>query len=89
MMKATIAGFAQMTRILKELAAELCQGRLVFTLEGGYNLRVVASSTKATFDVFLGNSEIDDPLGKASAATKPGGFDEHIATIRRIHHLKT
>jgi acetoin utilization deacetylase AcuC-like enzyme len=89
MMKATIAGFAQMTRILKELAAELCQGRLVFTLEGGYNLRVVASSTKATFDVLLGNAEIDDPLGKASAATKPGGFDEHIATIRRIHHLKT
>lgn len=89
MMKATIAGFAQMTRILKELAAELCQGRLVFTLEGGYNLRVVASSTKATFDVLLGNSEIDDPLGKASAATKPGGFDEHIATIRRIHQLKT
>ena len=89
MMKATITGFAQMTRILKELAAELCQGRLVFTLEGGYNLRVVASSTKATFDVLLGNSEIDDPLGEASAATKPGGFDEHIATIRRIHHLKT
>ena len=89
MMKVTITGFAQMTRILKELAAELCQGRLVFTLEGGYNLRVVASSIKATFDVLLGNSEIDDPLGKASAATKPGGFDEHIATIRRIHHLKT
>ena len=89
MMKATITGFAQMTRILKELAAELCEGRLVFTLEGGYNLRVVASSTKATFDVLLGNSEIDDPLGKASAATKPTGFDEHIATIRRIHHLKT
>jgi len=89
MMKATITGFAQMTRILKELAAELCQGRLVFTLEGGYNLRVVASSIKATFDVLLGNSAIDDPLGKAPAATKPGGFDEHIATIRRIHHLKT
>jgi acetoin utilization deacetylase AcuC-like enzyme len=87
MMKATITGFAQMTRILKELAAELCQGRLVFTLEGGYNLRVVASSIKATFDVLLGNSEIDDPLGKASTATKPGGFDEHIETIKRIHHV--
>src|SRR4030042_1941858 len=89
MMKATITGFAQMTRILKERGAKLCQGRLVFTLEGGYNLRVVASSRKATFGVLLGNSEIEDPLGKASAATKPGGFDEHIATIRRIHHLKT
>ena len=86
-MKVTITGFAQMTTILKELAAELCQGRLVFTLEGGYNLRVVASSIKATFDVLLGNLEIDDHLGKASVARKPGGFDEHIETIKRIHHV--
>jgi acetoin utilization deacetylase AcuC-like enzyme len=86
-MKVTITGFAQMATILKELAAELCQGRLVFTLEGGYNLRVVASSIKATFDVLLGNLEIDDHLGKASVARKPGGFDEHIETIKRIHHV--
>jgi acetoin utilization deacetylase AcuC-like enzyme len=88
MMRVTITGFAQMTIILKELAAELCQGRLVFTLEGGYNLRVVASSIKATFDVLLGNSDIDDPLGKASMARKPEGFDEHIEEIKRIHHLE-
>ena len=88
MMKVTITGFAQMATVLKGLAAELCQGRLVFTLEGGYNLRVVASSIKATFDVLLGNLEIDDPLGKASVARKPEGFDEHIEAIKRIHHLE-
>ncbi len=87
MMKVSIAGFVQMTRILKELAAELCQGRLVFSLEGGYNLRVVAASIKATLDVLLGNSGIDDPLGKASLARKPEGFDEHIEAIKRIHRL--
>ncbi len=87
MMTATITGFAQMALILKELAAELCQGRLVFTLEGGYNLRVVASSIKAIFDVLLGNSEIEDPLGKASVARKPEGFDEHIEAIKRTHHV--
>jgi len=87
MMRVSVKGFAQMVMILKELAAELCQGRLVFTLEGGYNLRVVASSVKAVFDVLLGNSEIDDPLGKASMARKPEGFDEHIEEIKRIHHL--
>ncbi|HEY4711564.1 MAG TPA: histone deacetylase [Dehalococcoidia bacterium] len=87
MMRVTITGFAQMAMILKELAAELCQGRLVFTLEGGYNLQVVASSIKAVFDVLLGNSEIDDPLGKVSVARKPEGFDEHIEAIKRIHHI--
>jgi len=88
MMRVSITSFAQMSMILKELAAELCQGRLVFTLEGGYNLRVVAASTKAIFDVLLGNSEIDDPLGKASTARKPQGFDEHIEKIKGIHRLE-
>jgi acetoin utilization deacetylase AcuC-like enzyme len=88
MMRVSVTGFAQMVMILKELAAELCQGRLVFTLEGGYNLQVVASSIKAVFDVLLGNSEVDDPLGKASMARKPEGFDEHIEAIKRIHHLE-
>jgi len=88
MMRVTITGFAQMEVILKELADELCQGRLVFTLEGGYNLQVVASSIKATFDVLLGNSEIDDPMGKAPAESKPGGFDKHIEVIKRIHYIR-
>ncbi len=87
MMRVTVTGFAQMAMILRELAAELCQGRFIFSLEGGYNLRVVASSIKAIFDVLLGNSEIEDPLGKASMASKSGGFDEHIEAIKRTHHI--
>jgi acetoin utilization deacetylase AcuC-like enzyme len=87
MMRVSITGFAQMAIILKELAAELCQGRLVFTLEGGYNLRVVASSIKSTFDVLLGNSEMDDPIGRASVERKAEGFNEHIEAIKRIHHV--
>jgi acetoin utilization deacetylase AcuC-like enzyme len=86
-MRVTVTGFAQMAMILRELAAELCQGRLVFTLEGGYNLRVVASSIKAVFDALLGNSEIADPLGKPSMASKPGEFGQHIETIKRRHHI--
>jgi len=88
MMRASVKGFAQMVMILKELAAELCQGHLVFTLEGGYNLQVVASSIKDVFAVLMGNSEIDDPLGKASMARKPEGFDEHIEAIKRIHRIR-
>jgi acetoin utilization deacetylase AcuC-like enzyme len=87
MMRVSVQGFAQMAMILKKLAAKLCQGRLVFTLEGGYNLHVVAASIKAIFDVLLGNSEIDDPLGEASVLRKPEGFDKHIEQIKRLHHL--
>lgn len=87
MMGVSVQGFAQMVMVLKKLADELCQGHLVFTLEGGYNLEVVAASIKAIFDVLLGSSKIDDPLGQTSMARKPEGFDRHIEAIKRIHHI--
>jgi acetoin utilization deacetylase AcuC-like enzyme len=87
MMQVSIAGFAQIVTILKELAVELCQGRLVFTLEGGYNLQVAASATRAIFDLLLGSPEIVDPLGK-SPRVRHEGFDPHIEKIKKIHHLE-
>ncbi len=87
MMRVSVRGFAEMARILKELAGELCQGRLVFALEGGYNVRAVACSIKAVLDVLLGGSEVDDPLGKGPVVSKPGGFERHIEAIKRIHRL--
>ena len=37
-MQVTPPGVAYMTRVLLELAEELCDGKILFTLEGGYNL---------------------------------------------------
>jgi len=36
--RVTAAGIAYMTRVLVDLATELCQGKLLFTLEGGYSV---------------------------------------------------
>jgi len=43
----TPAGFASITRIVVDLARELCQGRLVSVLEGGYRLDGLAESVLA------------------------------------------
>jgi len=86
MMQASITGFAQMVEVLKSLASELCQGRLVLTLEGGYNLQVAGCAVRATFDVLLDSPEIVDPLGKPPRR-KPGGFERHIKRIKELHHL--
>ncbi|MEA3442975.1 MAG: histone deacetylase [Chloroflexota bacterium] len=85
-MQVSVTGFAQMVAVLKKLAAELCQGHLVFTLEGGYDLQVAALSVAATFDVLWDSPEIVDPLGKSSRL-KPGGFEEHIEKIKKIHRI--
>jgi acetoin utilization deacetylase AcuC-like enzyme len=87
MMQVSIRGFARMTLILKELASELCGGRLVFALEGGYNLQVLAPSVTASLEVLLGENEIYDPLGQPSMVRKPGGFGEHIERIKRIQNI--
>ena len=64
-MQVNITDFAQMIKIIKGLGDELCNDRLVFSLEGGYNLRVLVASVKATFDMLLDNTIIKDPLGKS------------------------
>ena len=85
MMQVSVTGFAQMVTMLKDLASELCSGRLIFTLEGGYNLEVAALSVAATFDAIWGKPVVDT-LGKSSAR-KPGGFDQHIEEIKKIHRI--
>jgi len=87
MMQVSVTGFAQMARIIKGLADELCGGRLVFTLEGGYNLTALAASVKATFDVLLGNASIEDPLGKSPRRLATPGIASLISKIMEIHNL--
>ena len=64
LMQVSVTGFAQMVKIIKGLGDELCDGRLVFSLEGGYNLTALAASIRATFDILLGNAAIEDPRGQ-------------------------
>jgi len=87
MMEVSVTGFAKMTEIIKGLVDELCSGRLVFTLEGGYSLDALAASVKATFDVLLGESKIEDPLGQPQPRFKPPDISPLIKAIKRIHNL--
>ena len=88
MMQMSVTGFAQIAKILKQLAIELCHGHLILTLEGGYNLQVAALGTKAIFDVLLGNTEIVDPLGKAPLTRKTVDFEQHLKRIKETHHIE-
>jgi acetoin utilization deacetylase AcuC-like enzyme len=87
MMQVSVTGFGQMARIIKGLADELCGGRLVFTLEGGYDLNALAASVKATFDILLGGTNIDDPLGQSPHSFGALNIDRLIGSIKEIHKL--
>jgi acetoin utilization deacetylase AcuC-like enzyme len=57
-MQVTPKGFARMTRRLLDLSEEVCQGRLLLTLEGGYHLEGLRLSTSAVLQELLGPSAL-------------------------------
>jgi acetoin utilization deacetylase AcuC-like enzyme len=59
-MSVTPDGFAGLTRILMEIARSSCDGKLVLTLEGGYNLQGLRDSVKAVLKELRGESAIKD-----------------------------
>jgi acetoin utilization deacetylase AcuC-like enzyme len=63
----TPAGFARMTRLLLQLAQEVCQGRILLTLEGGYHLEGLRLSVKAVLKELLGESILPEKQPPSSA----------------------
>jgi len=85
MMRISTAGYEYLTRTLREMADEFCHGRLVFTLEGGYDLEALARSIAATLQTLLGDEEINDLLGPSP---RPGmSIEDIIVQIKGIHRL--
>jgi acetoin utilization deacetylase AcuC-like enzyme len=87
LMQVSVAGFREMARVIRGLADELCEGRLVFVLEGGYHLGALAASIKATLDVLLGKASTDDPLGPSPRGATAPKIDQLLTQIKGIHAL--
>ena len=86
MMQVSTIGFAEMVKIVKGLADALCGGRAVFCLEGGYHPRALSCSVKATFDVLLGDADIEDPLGPSTGSEAPD-IAPLVKAIKEVHGL--
>jgi len=74
---------------IKQLARDLCGGRCVFFLEGGYNLSSLSYSVVDSFRAFLGEPSLatkfdnpailyEEPLAKVKQA---------IQRVKHIHSL--
>ncbi len=81
----TLTGYHWLCRSLIELAEELCQGRIVFTLEGGYNLDVLAPGVGNVFQALTGNSEPDDPVGPSPWAEPD--VSNLLTEVKKVHQL--
>jgi len=75
-------GFDSVTQRLVELANRLCQGRIVFVLEGGYDLEVLSAGVANLARILLGApEECDDPFGPS-----PRPSQDDLDYIRSLRH---
>ncbi len=84
MMQLSTTGYGYLTGVLRQMAEELCGGRLAFTLEGGYDLRALANSIAATIQTLLGE-EVEDPLGPPAHSGVP--IDDLLVHVKGVHRL--
>jgi acetoin utilization deacetylase AcuC-like enzyme len=53
-MSMTVSGFAVLASIVRSIALNTCNGKIAAVLEGGYHLKLLASSVSAILEVFSG-----------------------------------
>jgi acetoin utilization deacetylase AcuC-like enzyme len=83
----SLAGYNTLCHMLGEMADELCEGRLVYTLEGGYHLDVLAHAAANTFRTLLGRhyDQCSDPFGPSPYDEQP--VDDIVAHLRTFHSI--
>ncbi len=86
-MSLSCAGYRELVVMLRQAAEELCGGRLLFALEGGYDLTALAWSVRACLDVLLGNPFAPDPHGLVPASGDHPDVEPLLAAIRGMHRL--
>lgn len=85
-MRVSCAAYYELAFMLVELASELCNGRLVLALEGGYHEVGLPWSVRACFEALLGERWTPDPLGLPPARPAPD-IDGLLADVKQTHRI--
>ena len=79
-------GYYEIASLLRGLADELCDGRILFALEGGYDHTAISWSVQACLDALWGNAFNPDPLGPGPDVPPPD-IDVVLDAVKRAHGL--
>jgi len=82
-MRVSGEGYRAMAAIVRALADDECEGRLVFVLEGGYAASGLQEGTEAVLDVLL---QPDPPLlPKAADVVRGSPLERIVAGVVEVH----
>jgi acetoin utilization deacetylase AcuC-like enzyme len=85
-MRLTLTGYAHLTRELIKMSEKYCGGKIVFAMEGGYNLDALSHGMVNIAHALLGDDTVSDPLGLPRDQREPD-VKPLIARIKQIHGL--
>jgi acetoin utilization deacetylase AcuC-like enzyme len=81
----SLGGYDQLTRLLMGLADELCEGKIIFVMEGGYDLTALSYGWLNIANALLGKDTVNDPLGESPYEKPlPEKLFEQIKTIHQL-----
>ena len=81
----SLTGFDLISKKLIDIGDKICSGKIVFFLEGGYNLQVLKYAVANAVNRLLHLDFIEDPLGKSSL--REPEINKLISELVKIHKL--
>lgn len=81
----SLAAFARLARLLIAEAGKICDGRIVFVTEGGYDLEALSFGVANAVFALLGEGVVHDPLGSTQ---HDHPLDTLIQRLCKIHQIK-
>jgi acetoin utilization deacetylase AcuC-like enzyme len=86
MMSLSVDGYGALISRLRARAEELCGGKLIVALEGGYDLDAISWGVRRTVEVLLGETPTPDPLGPSPDPSAPD-ISGLLAELCTLHEL--
>lgn len=86
-LRLTCEGYAGLVRRLMLAAVEMCHGRIVVALEGGYNLTALSWCVRNSIETLMGIETTPDPVGAPPPAPAPD-ITPLVAAVRDLHGLR-
>lgn len=86
-MRLSLGGYDWLARQCLELAKQVCAGKVVFLMEGGYDLHALSHGWCNIARALLDSDELSDPYGAATEGASVRDIQALIDRVRLIHGI--
>ena len=85
-MQLSLGGYDHLARECIKMAERFCGGKIIFVMEGGYDLEALSHGWRNIVQALLGDDALSDPYGSARSASARS-IQPVIDAVRRIHGI--